>query len=218
MKKIIILLLLIVWFCGVSIIKAKVNDLPLIGRVIYLDPGHGGLDPGAMHKDLKESTLTLKISEVLKNKLENLGSIVYMTRYGDYDLAVNNAQNRKRSDLSRRANVINKSQADLYLSIHLNANVSSTWKGAQVYYSDVNEKNILIAKILQDQFKKNLNTRRNFKKTEDMYMYKRINIPGVLVEVGFLSNPNERYLLQTDNYQNKVVDNITESVKLYFNS
>lgn len=216
MKKIIVLLVLFTFFLSLSIIKAQVTETFLLGKVIYIDPGHGGLDPGAMYKDLKESTLTLEISNNLQTKLEQLGCIVYMTRYGDYDLSVNNAQNRKRSDLSRRANVINKSNADLYLSIHLNANVSSTWKGAQVYYSDVNKDNIVIAKLLQDNFKKNLNTRRNIKKTEDMYMYKRINIPGVLVEVGFISNPNERYLLKSKAYQSKITDNIVESVKSYF--
>lgn len=218
MRKILILFLLLTCFVSVTIIKAQVTEMPLLGKVIYLDPGHGGLDPGAMYKDLKESDLTLKISNVLKEKLEKLGSTVYMTRYDDYDLAVNNAQNRKRSDLSRRANVINKSNPDLYLSIHLNANVSSTWKGAQVYYSDTNEKNIILAKIIQENLKKNLNTNRNIKKTDDMYMYKRINVPGVLVEVGFISNPNERYLLQKGNYQLKIVSNLVESVKSYFNN
>ena len=79
--------------------------------------------------------------EFLEDKLTKLGAIVYLTRYGDYDLAVTNTINRKRSDLSRRSNIINKSNCDLYLSIHLNAETSSTWRGGQIFYDDINSEN-----------------------------------------------------------------------------
>lgn len=214
-NKIICLAVLIVSLISLNIVKAQIIELPLLNKVIYLDPGHGGLDPGAMYKELKEATLTLEISNKLRKKLEKLGAIVYLTRYDNYDLAVPNAQNRKRSDLSRRANIINRSMCDIYLSIHLNANVSQTWKGAQTYYSDVNPDNEVIAKIIQDKFKKYLNTNRDYKLGNDMYMYKRINRPGVLVEVGFISNANERYLLKTDSYQDKLTNILVESIREY---
>lgn len=214
-NKIICLAVLIVSLISLNIVKAQIIELPLLNKVIYLDPGHGGLDPGAMYKELREATLTLEISNKLRKKLEKLGAIVYLTRYDNYDLAVPNAQNRKRSDLSRRANIINRSMCDIYLSIHLNANVSQTWKGAQTYYSDVNPDNEVIAKIIQDKFKKYLNTNRDYKLGNDMYMYKRINRPGVLVEVGFISNANERYLLKTDSYQDKLTNILVESIREY---
>ena len=72
-----------------------------------------------------------------------------MTRYGDYDLGVINAINRKRSDLSRRGNIINRSGCDLYISIHLNANRSPVWYEAQVFYDDVHESNEYSSKIMQ---------------------------------------------------------------------
>lgn len=104
----------------------------------------------------------------------------------------------------------------MYLSIHLNADSSTTWKGAQVFFDDVNENNEKLAKILQETFKKNLNTNREYKQIHNQYMYKRINRLGVLVEVGFISNPNERYLLQKEDYQIKIAKTITEGINEYF--
>ena len=213
--KLLCLFTFVICLYAIGIVNAK--DFPLIGKVIYIDPGHGGVDPGAVYEGIYESNINLEISIKLQEELERKGAIVYLTRYGDYDLAVKNALLRKRSDLSRRANIINKSDCDLYLSIHLNADSSSTWKGAQVFYDDVNKNNELLAKILQEQLMKDLNTNREYKRLNDQYMYKRINITGALVEVGFISNPNERYLLQKEEYQNKIAESITKGIIEYFN-
>lgn len=209
-----VLFLFIISLCAIGFVKAI--DVPLLGKVIYLDPGHGGLDPGAIYKELKESDINLAISKKIQLDLEKLGAIVYLTREGNYDLAVPNTINRKRSDLSRRGNLINKSDCDLYLSIHLNAEVSSTWRGAQVFYDDVNEKNITLAKIIQEEFKKNLYSRRKTKEITDMYLSKRVKVPGVLLEIGYISNPNDRYLLKQDSYQNKVSKTIVNALLKYF--
>lgn len=206
----------IVTLCTFSFVHAS-NELPLFGKVIYLDPGHGGTDPGAVYKDIYESDINLEIAKKLENILVQKGAIVYLTRYGDYDLAVPNAVNRKRSDLSRRGNIINRSNCDIYISIHLNAESSSSWYGAQVFYDDVNEKNELLAKIMQKQLTKTLRTTRHYEETSAMYLHKRIKQPGILIEVGFLTNPNERYLLQKDDYQIKVSNAITNGIMSYFN-
>ena len=197
-------------------IDVSANELPLKNKIIYLDAGHGGTDPGAIYKSIKEKDINLEIVNKLKKTLEEKGAKVYLTRYGDYDLAVPNAVNRKRSDLSRRSNIINESNCDMYLSIHLNAENSSTWNGAQVFYDDVNENNIKLAKIMQEEFKRNTNTKRKYQLTNDMYMYKRIKQVGVLIEVGFITNPNERYLLKQDWYQNKISNIILSGIIKYF--
>lgn len=216
--KLSILFTFILCLGGITFVNADTQDLELFGKVIYIDPGHGGLDPGAIYKDIYESDLNLEISNKLVATLEAKGAIVYMTRYGDYDLAVTNAQNRKRSDLSRRANVINRSLCDLYLSIHLNADTSSTWRGAQVFYDDINEKNIKIAEILQTVLKEDLKTKRKYKQITNEYLHKRVKVPGVLVEVGFITNENERYLLRQSTYQQKIANSITRGIVKYFNS
>ncbi len=214
--KVCVLFLFIVGICTFSFVSASTNDLPLFGKVIYIDAGHGGVDPGAMYKDIMEKNINLSISKILEDKLTKMGAIVYLTRYGDYDLAVNNTINRKRSDLSRRSNVINRSGCDLFVSIHLNAESTGVWRGAQVFYDDINPKNKVFAKILQDNFKKRLNSKREYKLSNDLYLQKRIERPGVLIEVGFLSNASDRYLLKQESYQNKVATLIAESMIQYF--
>lgn len=209
------LFLLMIGIFSFSFASAQDNELPLLGKVIYIDPGHGGSDPGAMYKNIHEADLNLKISKKLEEKLASLGAIVYMTRYDDYDLSVNNTINRKRSDLSRRGNIINRSDCDLFLSIHLNAEETGIWRGAEVYYDDINKENELIAKIMQEQMKKYLGSKRSLKKTNDLYLQKRIERPGVLIEAGFLSNSSDRYLLTQDTYQNKIATAITEGVLEY---
>lgn len=216
--KIYVVFLLFLSICAFGFVRASDNDLTLLGKVIYIDAGHGGIDPGAVYKDIHEADINLKISMSLANLLEKNGAIVLLTRTVDYDLSVNNAVNRKRSDLSRRANIINESNGDLYISIHLNSIASSTWKGAQVFYDDINPKNEKIAKLLQNALKKDLKSSREYKEMNNMYMYKRIKIPGVLVEVGFLSNDNERYLLLQKTYQDKVAKSLCGGIIEYFHS
>lgn len=214
--KICVLFLFIVGICSSSFVLARDNSLPLFGKVIYIDPGHGGVDPGAMYKDIKEKDINLSISNIISDKLTKLGAIVYLTRYDDYDLAITNTINRKRSDLSRRGNIINRSNCDIFLSIHLNAEETGIWRGAQVFYNNENKENEVLAKLLQKNFNKRLNSNREYKLANDLYLQKRIDRPGVLIEVGFLSNASDRYLLKQASYQNKVAVVVTDSIVEYF--
>jgi len=204
---VIFLFLLIINFW--SFINVSAQDFPLLGKVIYLDAGHGGVDPGTVYKDIYEKDLNLEITIKLQEKLESMGAIVYMTRVGDYDLSNNNAAERKKSDLNNRVKMINSSGADIYISIHLNSISSSTWSGAQVFYDDVNDKNYEFAKLMQKQLKKDLKTNREVKELTNMLLNRKVTVPGVLIEVGFLSNSNDRYLLQQESYQYKIVESIS---------
>lgn len=215
-NKIASLFISMICILSISIIKANNNDLSLLGKVIYIDPGHGGVDPGAIYKDIYESDINLEIAKKVESIFLEKGAIVYMTRDGDYDLSVPNALNRKRSDLSRRANIINNSMCDLYLSIHLNAESTGIWYGAQVFYDDIHDKNEILASIMQEQLKKDLNSKREYKEITDMYLHKRVNRPGILIEVGFLTNANDRYLLMKDSYRQKVALSIVKGVEQYF--
>ena len=209
MKKYYIGLIITILLFSVTFVRANPmeSDLELIGKVIYLDPGHGGTDPGAVYKDIYEKDITLSICKKLKELLEQEGAIVYMTRYDDYDLS-NSTYDRKKRDLNNRAKVINDSMADMYISIHLNSITSSTWRGAQVFYDDVNINNKKIAQVFQS----NLNKTREIKEINNMLMNRKIKVPGVLVEAGFLSNPNDRYLLKSEDYQYRLSVKIKNSV------
>lgn len=217
-RKLMIILLFLTSLLVVNYVSAESKTLPLLSKVIYLDPGHGGADSGAYYENVREADLNLEISKRIMNHLKKEGATIYLTRYDDYDLSANYANNRKRSDLSRRANVINKSGCDMYISIHLNAASANNWQGAQVYYDNINENNKKIAKIFQDEFKMYLNTTRNYKENNTKYMQHRINRPGVLLELGFLSNQKERYLLKQKAYQNKIADVVTKAIIKYYNS
>ena len=215
-NKLFILIVFLITICGMGYVNAEKSELPLLGKVIYLDPGHGGKDSGAYYKNVKESVLNLQISNKIMKALKKDGAVVYLTRYGDYDLSANGASNRKRSDLSRRANIINKSGADLYLSIHLNADIDSSWTGAQAYYDKINNENEKIAKIYQDEFVRYLNTTRKYKEDSTLYLQRRITKPGVLLELGFLSNNKERSLLLDKQYQSKIAQAIRNGTVKYF--
>lgn len=216
--KLLIFLVFIIFICSFSFVYASNQVLPLMGKVIYIDIGHGGSDPGAMYKDILEKDINLKVGQILEKKLLTLGAIVYLTRYGDYDLSVTHTINNKRSDLSRRGNLINKSECDLFLSIHLNAEETGVWRGAQVFYNSKSNQNKVIAEIFQRYFKKELNSTRKAKVDNDLYLLKRVDRPGVLLELGFLSNANDRYLLKQDSYQNKIADTISSAILSYFQS
>ena len=209
-QKLFFLLLFFVSLFSYGLVRA--SNLSLLGKIIYIDVGHGGKDPGAIVGDLKEADLNLEISFKLQEMLEKEGAVVYLTRYGDYDLSSNNVSLRKRSDLTNRAKVINNSNCDMYISIHLNADVSDSWKGAQIFYNNKNKENERIAKILQNQLKEDLNTNREYKKLTNQYMYKLINVKGVLAEVGFITNPDERYLLKQQDYQYKIANSLTKGI------
>lgn len=204
--------LVIISICTVSFIKIDGYELPLLGKTIYLDAGHGGVDVGASYKNIYEKDINLSIVKILALKLENMGATVYLTRYGDYDLSNIGVRYRKKSDLYNRAKVINNSSADIYISIHLNSTTSSIWKGAQVFYDDINDNNILLAQTIT----KNLNTDREVSEINDMYFNRLVKIPGVLVEVGFLSNSYDRNNLVNIKYQEKISNMIVQGIIDYF--
>lgn len=103
----------------------------------------------------------------------------------------------------------------MYLSIHLNYLASSKYYGAQVFYNNDNK---VLAETIQNYINKNLNSNREIKTIPtSTYMYSKLDKPGVLIECGFLSNVNERNLLITDSYQQKIAKTIAESIVIYFN-
>lgn len=159
----------------------------------------------------------MQLCEKLQKILEESGAIVYQTRYGDYDLSNNYTSSRKKSDLNNRAKIINESGADIYISIHLNSINSSNWSGAQVFYDDVNSQNKIFANIMQKELKADLKTSREVKEIKDILLNRKVKVPGILIEAGFLSNPNDRYKLRQDDYQEKIAISIKKGIIKYFN-
>lgn len=213
--KISTLFIFILTLCSFTLVSAEEQKLK--GKIIYLDPGHGGRDPGAMYKEIKESEINLQITNELKKILESNGAIVYQTRIGDYDLSKIKTKNHKRNDLETRAQLINESDCDIYISIHLNSDPSPTWSGTQIFYTTKNEENKKLAQIVQTKIRENLKTKREIKPLKNMYLFDRIKKPGVLIEAGFISNSNDRYLLKQQSYQKKLAQTITDAIIQYYN-
>ncbi len=218
MKKMYLLFLFLFFICfGIFIkVDAIVPELPLFGRVIFVDPGHGGRDPGTSYGTIEEKDLVLEISKELEQQLLEKGAIVYLTRTTDTDLSSKWDARKKRGDLYRRILMYKEYGAELYLSIHINYYSDTRWSGAEVLYHPINAENKIFGEILMKNFQTALGSKRKLK-TTDLYMYKNTTVPGVLIECGFLSNPNERYLLQQKNYQKKLSKVIVDSVITYFN-
>jgi N-acetylmuramoyl-L-alanine amidase len=120
---------------------------------------------------------------------------------------------RKKSDFDNRIKIINESKADYYLSIHLNYLEDTKYYGPQVFYNNNQKNNENIAIQLQNDLNQELHTNREVKLIPaKTYMYSRLNIPGVLIECGFLSNTYERELLITEDYQKKLAQIIASSL------
>lgn len=190
--------------------------LPLVGKTVIIDAGHGGVDGGALATGIVEKDVTLAISLKVRDYLSEQGVNVVMTRETDTDLAAEGTKGlsrRKTEDLHKRLKIINESDGDLYVSIHLNALPQSQYRGAQTFYNITNETDKQFAELLQEAFRTELqNTNRVAKPIQNIYLIKNAKIPGVLAEVGFLSNPEERELLKNQKYQERIAQVITDTI------
>ena len=209
MKKI-ILIFILSFFIFISTIH---SSLPLSGKLIIIDAGHGSKDVGTSYNDILEKDLNLNISKKIEEQLIMNGASVILVREGDYDLSSPNSKKRKRSDFNNRIEYINNSNADIYLSIHINYLNEKKYNGAQVFYNK--DKNKKLANTIQMELNK-ITTPRAIKKTPNVYMYDKLKIKGVLIECGFLSNYNERNKLINDDYQTLLSKAIVDGITKYF--
>ncbi|OAS23258.1 N-acetylmuramoyl-L-alanine amidase CwlD [Paenibacillus oryzisoli] len=196
--------------------------LPLSGKTIALDAGHGGPDGGAESKDgIIEKDINLAITLRLRDYLQQAGAIVVLTRETDTDLAESGTKGyskRKTQDLHNRAGLIEKNKADMFLSIHLNSIPSDKWRGAQTFYYLNNPDNPNLAALIQSELKRNLENTDRVAKPADktVYLLKTLKIPSALVEVGFLSNPEEAKLLADENYQKMLAASVYQGILRYY--
>lgn len=197
-------------------------NLPLSGKTIALDAGHGGPDGGAESKEgVVEKDINLAITLHLRDYLQQAGALVIMTRETDTDLAqpgTKGYSKRKTQDLHNRAALIDENSADLFLSVHLNSIPSQKWRGAQTFYYSNNPSNPNLAALIQLELKKNLENTDRVAKPADktVYLLKTLKIPSALVEVGFLSNPEEARLLASEKYQKMVAASIYQGILRFY--
>ncbi|HEY8363263.1 MAG TPA: N-acetylmuramoyl-L-alanine amidase family protein [Tissierellaceae bacterium] len=180
--------------------------------IIVVDPGHGGDKPGAISVNKRyEKDLNLSISLKLRDKLMALGYDVIMTRETDVDV-----------DLYERANIANRINADLFISIHGNSHVNSSIAGLQVLYCPATQSSVKevdqypFAKAMMDALLAGTGAAdKGIVQRPNLVVLRETKMPAVLIETGFLSNPDEEKLLFTDEYQNKIVDSIIKGIENY---
>lgn len=197
--------------------KGSQNDNP----VVVIDAGHGGRDGGKLSVDgvTYEKDINLQIAYKLKAYLEAENITVIMTREGDDGLYTENDNNKKAADLKRRIEIIDKAVPDLVISVHQNSYHESSVKGAQTFYYTDSENGQRLAQIIQDQLRISLDpdNNRQAKANDSYYLLKKTAATIVIVECGFLSNPDEAALLKTEEYQDRVAWNIHLAVMQYLN-
>jgi len=192
-------------------------------RTIILDAGHGGIDGGAVgvHGEL-EKDINLAIVKNLQHLLEFSGYNVILTRDSDRSMhsdGITGIRNQKVSDMENRKAVVDAYPNSLFFSIHQNRFTDSRYYGAQMFYTTQNSDNHRLAQILQDNFAKlQTSNEREIKIIDnDLYLFKSTKQPAVLIECGFLSNPEEAVKLNDPDYQKKVAFTIYKGIMEYLN-
>lgn len=206
-------------------ILAKTSAVYVTGRqvekqkdCIVVDVGHGGFDSGKIGVNgVLEKDINLQIALKLKKTLEDAGMTVVMTREDDKGLYDESASNKKAQDLQRRCDLINEQKPLMTISIHQNSYTSPEIKGAQVFYYTTSSESQKLAEILQKTLIEQVDTEnhREAKANDSYYLLKRTDSVIVIVECGFLSNPQEAEKLSDEDYQQKMVNAICTGINRY---
>lgn len=224
-----VLLLLLCYVASIGLLISSwgkslaVGGTPQANPTIIVDPGHGGFDGGAEGANgAVEKDINLPIAIKVRDLLVLYGFDVIMTRDADIatcDPGLELIRQKKTSDIMNRFKLIEQHPNSIFLSIHQNKYPDGSLSGAQMFYGpETREQSEAIASIMQHNFVTMLqpdNTRQPKPAEDSVYLLFHSPVPSVLIECGFLSNPDEEALLRTDEYQNKIAFVIAGSLMQY---
>lgn len=200
--------------------QAKGEAKRIDTRLVILDAGHGGNDPGKISVDgTQEKDLNLEIAKKLRELLEQQDIEVIMTREEDQGLYDENASNKKAQDMKRRCEFINTEQPACVVSIHQNSYHEEPIHGAQVFYYGTSKESQSLAELIQEELIRFVDpeNHRQAKANDTYYLLKKTEAPVVIVECGFLSNWEENGKLKDEGYQDQLVWAIHMGVMRYLN-
>lgn len=214
----VLLCLLCVGALCVTYFSLQANASPKPTYSIVIDAGHGGRDGGAIGVEtgVTESELNLKYAQKLQALCSEFGIGVTMTRSdmnGLYDI---NATNKKKSEMEKRKSIINNSGADLMISIHMNSYKLPSSEGAHVFYASGSDRGFELAKSVQISLCQSFDNAKKYVSVGDYFVLNFSSMPAILVECGFLSNPEEERLLITDDYCEKFCYSLLAGILSYF--
>src|SRR5699024_2249859 len=189
----------------VSSSTSKKSGQPLAGYNIMLDPGHGGIDPGALSLYTeKEKTLTLDFSKVIAERLRDAGATVLLTRSKDAYVS-----------LPDRVRISESYLTDAFISIHFNAFTSSASNGVSTHYYE-DGKSMELAQHIQTALDQHTNLTNRGVKQDDYYVLRENSKTSVLVELGFITNPSDLEIIGNGSYSSEVSEAILEGLTDYF--
>ena len=192
------------------IVKISSNHNEFKNYRIVLDPGHGGIDKGTSYGNMNEKDLTLKIAKYAQSYLRSQGDVVFLTRDKD-----------KLLSLKEIGNKANSSDADVFVSIHINSLNDKNFKGITALYYDVNgyqkSERIRLAKTIESQAVKNDGWESKGITRQNLAVLRYSKIPGVLVECGFITNDEDRKRLSNEDVLKRLAKNISDGIIKYLN-
>lgn len=209
--------ILLIMLLLVNSSRVYANGSVISNKVIIIDPGHGGFDPGKPGiNGLDEKHLNLDIALLLRNYLERSGAIVMMTRTTDDDVDGMDGVKHKSKDMVERKKI--SADGDILVSIHQNSFTQPSVHGAQAFYNNQSEQGKLLAKSIQDHIKlyTDPTNKRQAKSNTNYYVLKATQIPAVIVECGFLTNPEEEKKLNSEDYQDLMARGIYMGIIRYY--
>lgn len=208
------LMLLIASFGRLAVWGTGIKD-----KVIVIDPGHGGKDPGAQYGGIREKDINLDVALRLRTVLEQQGCQVILTRDSDTDFFAPgkvSGQMAKRIELNQRVKLASSHNADLFISIHTNSFPQRNSYGMETYYHLKSSSGQALAERIQDALRTAQPENKRKAKPGDYYLINQTTMPAVIVEIGFLSNSKERKLLLNDTYKDSVAQAIAVGIDRYF--
>lgn len=222
-----VVLVLCVVAYGVMFINSRLENeniealsWSVANKVIVIDPGHGGKDPGVVEGEIIEKEVTLAVAEKLATILGHAGAVVILTRETDMELTSPGGRkfsSWKREDLNTRISMANDRNADLFVSVHVNSFRSGRGEhGAQTFSQPGSEESKKLAETIQGELVRILGNNHRKAKQVDYYILRNAKMPAVIVEIGFITNPKEGELLQNPAYQSKVAYAIYTGIVKYF--
>ncbi|AEF93554.1 cell wall hydrolase/autolysin [Desulfotomaculum nigrificans CO-1-SRB] len=193
--------------------STKPAKKPLTGRVVIIDPGHGGSDPGACRAGVMEKDINLAIAKMVARGIASAGGPVHLTRETDKDFTRQGVYTKaaERYDLNKRIQLAKSFGGEIYVSVHVNAGPGEH-SGAEVYYDPRRESSFKLASLIQEELNNVPGMPFRKPRAGQYYLFDNIDIPAVIVETGWICNNRERKMLQDPVHQARLAKAIERGI------